>query len=59
LRVDWEFLLSKKERMRGAWTLIGYLYLIIYLIKKNNFLEINLRGERIRIYKRKGNDNEI
>lgn len=39
---------------------INWISLSYYLFnKKNNFVEINFHGERIRIYKRKGNDNEI
>jgi len=37
LCVEWEFPLSKKERMRGAWKLIRYLYPIILF---NNFLKM-------------------
>ena len=52
MRVDWEFPLSKKERMRGAWKLIRYVYLII-ILKKICFLGNIFMGMTNRyIYKR-------
>lgn len=48
------------QKGEDEWSLdTNWISLSYYLFnKKNIFLEINLHGERIRIYKRKGNDKE-